>query len=299
MVTRPFAWIFNLDAEEELRHPGRHSRSPRMQERLRDLVASLDDFVQPGDVVVDEGTRRLAGEFIGQPWCPTPTARDRLRDVGARLPAFPDLDVLRRVNHRAFNAALGQTLPGAAWIDAARQLESLAAAHPGRHWLLKRPFGFSGRHRLRCRLPARTPHEQRWIDASFRDGDGLQVEPWVRRQLDCVVHGWCAPDGTVRHGEPCVQECDARGAWRSTRPATSQDISNDEVHLLQRAAGEVARALLASGYFGPFGVDAFRWQETDGSVHWNPRSDINARYTMGWPVGMRGWRPDPATGPGS
>jgi hypothetical protein len=291
VVTPPFAWLFNLDAEEELRHPGRHSRSPQMQQRLQRVAASLQGFVAPGDVVVTDDTPRLTGDFIAQPWCPTPTARDRLREVGALLPDFPAVDILRRVNHRAFNASLGQTLPGAIWVRDSLQLEEVAAQHPDVVWLLKRPFGFSGRHRLRCRLPARQQHEHRWIEASLRRGDGLQVEPWVQRQLDCVVHGWCDAAGDVRLGDVAVQECDAQGAWQRTRLAAPGDLSQGEADAVRQAAHEVAEALVTTGYFGPFGVDSFRWQEAAGPVHWNARSDINARYTMGWFIGMRGWRP--------
>lgn len=292
MVNRKIAWFFNLDAEEELRHPGRHSRSPSMQRRMQSLATGLRAFAAPGDVVVEDSTCRLTPGFVGQAWCPTATARDRLRDVGAALPTFPALDVLRRVNHRFFNAALGQTLPGARWVDDATALHDIGDEGREILWLLKRPFGFSGRHRLRCRLPARAAHEQRWIEASFRQGDGLQVEPWVERQVDCVVHGWCPPHGDIRLGEVCVQDCDARGAWQRTRLATPQDLGPTEVGNLLQTAHEVAVALQAAGYFGPFGIDSFRWREQAGRAHWNPRCDINARYTMGWSVGMRGWRPD-------
>ena len=43
----------------------------------------------------------------------------------------------------------------------------------------------------------------------------------------------------------------------------------------------MAEALRSVGYFGPFGVDAYRW--TGGFV---ACCDVNARYTMGWSVGM-------------
>ena len=49
------------------------------------------------------------------------------------------------------------------------------------------------------------------------------------------------------------------------------------------------------GYFGPFGIDGFRYRDTDGHLRFNPRSEINARYSMGWAVGMRDKRPDLVT----
>jgi hypothetical protein len=214
-----------------------------------------------------------------------------LRAVGATPPAFPSQDVLRRVNHRAFHAGLGQTLPGAAFVHDEPQMLHVAAIAPGTVWLLKRPFSFSGRHRLRCTLPAATPQAQQWIAASFRLGDGLQMEPWVERVTDCVVHGYIQSDATTRLGAVCIQECDARGAWQRTRLATSADIAADDAALLVEAAQHAAQALASADYFGPFGVDSFQWRDAAAKLHWNQRGEINARYTMGWPVGMHGWRP--------
>ena len=51
-------------------------------------------------------------------------------------------------------------------------------------------------------------------------------------------------------------------------------------------AERVARALSGAGYFGPFGVDAFTYRDRVGNVCVQPRSEINARYTMGFAVGF-------------
>ena len=51
-------------------------------------------------------------------------------------------------------------------------------------------------------------------------------------------------------------------------------------------AGEIektAAALHAAGYFGPFGIDAFRYRLPGGGEAFNPRCEINARFTMGYP----------------
>jgi hypothetical protein len=45
----------------------------------------------------------------------------------------------------------------------------------------------------------------------------------------------------------------------------------------------VAAALLQAGYFGPFGIDAFRY-ELGGRTKLQPRCEINARYTMGFAI---------------
>jgi len=56
----------------------------------------------------------------------------------------------------------------------------------------------------------------------------------------------------------------------------------------------VGEALVRIGYFGPFGVDAYLYRRSTEDAEdprWNLRSEINARYSMGWALG---WdtRPD-------
>ena len=60
---------------------------------------------------------------------------------------------------------------------------------------------------------------------------------------------------------------------------------------LKRAARCAAEALLEAGYFGPFGIDAYRWR-AGAAAHFNARSEINARYSMGWATGMEHCRVD-------
>ena len=262
-----------------------------MRSKLAKYAPLLRPLLHANDIFIDEDTPHLNGNYIGQAWCPTPTAVDRLREVGTVLPAFPPLAVLRQVNHRSFNAALGQTLPDAAFVTSEVQLLAVAAASRTTSWLLKRPFSFSGRHRLLCSLPPTKPQGRQWIDATFRLGDGVQMEPWVERVVDCVQHGYIHPDGIVRLGNLAVQECDDRGAWQGTRLAADGDISSADRTLLADSASHAAKALVGAGYFGPFGVDSFRWRDAAGQLHWNARGEINARYTMGWHIGMGGWRP--------
>ena len=53
----------------------------------------------------------------------------------------------------------------------------------------------------------------------------------------------------------------------------------------------VASALRQAGYFGPFGIDGYTYRGPGGAVCLQPRSEINARYSMGFAVGMgQRWR---------
>jgi len=273
------AWVLNLDADHELAHPEGYSPRRDVSARVATLAARIEGLVPPGDVRIDLVSD--ASGFNGRAWCPTPRALQLLEESGATLPPFPPLEVLRRVNHRAFCAELGQTLDGAAFLRDAHAVEQRIASGS---WLLKRPHGFAGSGRRRVkRLDDDT---NRWITASLRV-DGLQVEPWCERTADFSMHGFIAPDGKVTLGEACLQECDARGQWLRARRARSGELLDHERSVLQSEAERSAEALHRAGYFGPFGIDAYRYQGG-----FNPRSEINARYTMAWAIGMGTARPD-------
>jgi hypothetical protein len=290
---RPSAWLLNLDAEDELRAKA-HTASPKTLARLPDLTRALAALFGPDDVILRPGDRVPSSSssiaYAGRAWCPTPRARAALARAGAEPVAAPSLAILRRVNHRRFAAVLGQTLPGGRYVLHLEDLaETIARESPSGHWLLKRPFGFAGRGRLRVARGALDSSSRAWVLASLREGEGLQVEPWVERAGDYALHGHLSARGDVVWGEPTQQECDARGAWRGTSRAT--DLAPSERDALFAAASHAATALAAAGYFGPFGVDAFRYRIA-GETLFNPRCEINARYSMGWAIGMGPSRPD-------
>lgn len=296
----PVAWVLNLDAEDELARGGAHTPTDVMKARIEGLLPRLRGLIRPQDVVLWPGSAPVEQGLWGRAWCPTRWARTQLEHAGLRVPRAPSVEVLRRVNHRRFAHELGQALPSAGWAANAEQLTSLLAATDALRqvsvegsWLIKRPLGYAGRGRKKLRSGAHTEADQAWLDASLRDGDGLQVEPLVARELDCALHGWLAEDGRCTFGQPTIQHLDDTGAWQSTELAPPGALTAAEFSSLTREAHRTADALHAEGYFGPFGLDAFRWRAPDGQLHFQPRSEVNARYSMGWATGMGDFRPPP------
>lgn len=278
------AWVLNLVAEEELRRPSfRPSKAQRRRlDQWRPRLASL---VGPGTILGEaEPTPSLAGRQ-GMAWCPTPSALAALAAAGAEVPRAPPLHVLRRVNHRRFCAELGHGLEGAAFCSTRHEVDvRLATPTSSGHWLLKRPLSAFGAGRRRIRVGEADEDASRWIEASLRGHGGLQVEPWVAVELDVALHGFVGFDGAVTLGRPVENRCDAHGAWIA---ALLDPPLRDEERRALRLEGERAGAALASaGYFGPFGIDGYRHR--DGFV---PRGELNARYSMGWAIGMPD-RPD-------
>lgn len=294
----PVAWVLNLDAEDELARGGAHTPTDVMAARIEGLRPRLAGLIRPGDSVVWPGNEPVERGLWGRAWCLTRWARTQLEHAGLRVPRGPSVDVLRRVNHRHFAHALGQALPSAGWAANSEQLTSLLAATDALRqvsidgcWLIKRPLGYAGRGRKTLRPGELTEADQRWLDASLRDGDGLQVEPLVARELDCALHGWLAEDGQCTFGRATLQRLDATGAWQSSELALPGTLTEPELGALTREGQRTADALHAAGYFGPFGLDAFRWRAPDGQLHFQPRSEVNARYSMGWATGLGEFRP--------
>lgn len=284
-------WILNLDAEDELaRLPRVWTRQAAAEERLARAAVRLGSLLR-GEPVLG-AHQKLTGEFFARTWCPTPSALAAASALGLTLPEAPAWPILRRVNHRSFSAALGQTLPRAAFVSSATELESLLdRAAAGESWILKRPLGYAGRGRRKVWAKKLTQADRHWIERSFLGGEGLQAEPEVERVLDCALHGYLFPDGAARLGSPALQRCDASGAWLESSIASPGDLAEDELEQLHEAAAQTHRALHHAGYFGPFGIDAYRWRDPRGEIRFQPRSEINARYSMGWGVGMGNFRP--------
>jgi hypothetical protein len=295
MSAPPRVWVLNLDAEHELEAGPRYTPTNALRAIvLRERQRLFGTLVAPGDVVLDE--RELgpapahARGLEGRAWSPTPRALARLAAAGARLPAAPALEVLRRVNARPFASALRVPLAGASFekrivpeLDQA--LEELARpADSG--WLVRRTFGAAGRGRRRIRAGRPDAAELAWLNASLRRGP-LVIEPWVHVTREFTRSAWVTARGEVVLSAPCFQATSPHGAWTRTERAERGAVSRADDERLAEAVECAGAALARAGYFGPFGIDAFRHRSAHGETL-NPLSEINARFTMDWTTAMAG-----------
>lgn len=261
-----------------------------MRPHVEVLARSL---LREGDILVDESSPpNVAKGYIGRAFCPTARARRVLERAGADLLACPPHAVLREVNGRAFCAGLGQTLEGAELVvDLDAALRKLATTPPpdiATAWRAKRVFGMAGRGQ-RVIAPASpavmTEADRSFLRAAMALG-GVQIEPQVTVVREFGLHGMIDAAGTFALGKVVVQRCDARGQWLETTLATASEASH--VEALRASATTVAEALHRAGYFGPFGIDAFIYRDAAGEERLQPRTEINARYSMGFAVGFGG-----------
>ena len=285
----PEAWVLNFAVDREFAAPG-YVASQAVRKRMSTLARELGDLLDEDARLVDETTPvDSARGHVGFAWSPTPRAHHALVRAGAIPPPAPSLDVLMRVNSRRFSAELGQTLPLALFVDTEAALRRAVARPIEGSWCIKEAFGASGSGRRLVQAGALTDEDTRWARRAL--AHGVQIEPWVSRLADFALHGYLSRVGSLTLGQPCRQIVSSGGSWSGSVRAAPGDLSSDESRMFVQHAEWVAEALLAAGYFGPFNIDAFRYQAPRANF-FNPRCEINARYTMGWAVGMGKLRPD-------
>jgi hypothetical protein len=288
-VTRR-AWVLNLDAEDEIFAPKGYRGPLRALAARPALLDKLGGLVPAGDVVVRAPDRSGEG-LAGLAWCPTPRAVAALEAAGAKGPGAPSPEALRRTLSRRFCEEVGLTLPGACFAtEREAAVARIREPTPSGRWLLRRSWGFAGRGRLAVPAGPASEPTRRFIERAVREG-GVVVEPWVELRGDFGMHGWLGPDGALVLGEPCESDVNQGGAWLGSRRADAGALTAAERQALEASVRLVAAALTHARYFGPFGIDAFRYV-WGIETRFNARCDINSRYSMGWATGMGDRRPD-------
>jgi hypothetical protein len=283
-MKRRYGWILNLDAELELAR-GRPGYVPqrKLLAQLAEHGKSSRALLAPEDVLLEPGAGvPLPEGMIGRAWCPTPMALASLRQRGVEPEPHPDATILRRVNHRLFAHELGGGLADQSYVRARAELLASVGDY-SRLWLLKRPLGFAGRGQLRIIGPL-TEKQMTWVDASLKR-DGLLLEPLVKPTLEVSLHGFIWRDGRHELGRICAQSISERGAFRGVRLSDPGDLAPSEHAAFTERADAVAGALAHAGYFGPFGIDGYRYTLND-ATGFCALSEINARYTLGFTTGF-------------
>lgn len=287
------AWLFNLDAERELAaHRSGTTEAAlggaaaaQMARAIQSLSGQLDDggLLSAGDLVVEAGPLQRpldADKITPVAWCPTPRARAAMGALGLEL-AGPPVGVLVQANARETFMAL-DPLPGAvvarslAEIRAAVSRSPLprggggAAKRPA--WVLRRSLGCAGSGRLVAE--GWDGRVEAWAQASLGEGP-VEIQPMVDIVDEFSVHGRVDEGGATRCGAPIRW----RGPTLMPGEVAPAELSAAESTRLGSSALEVGTTLAELGYFGPFGMDAYRWRGQRGLML-QVGTDINARLTL-------------------
>lgn len=290
MATSRLAWVLNLDADLELGSKARYAPTKNVLTAMRPHVEALRaSLMGPDDVLVDESTAPGSAKGrIGRAFSPTPRAIAMLLRAGAEPEPYADVSVLREVNGRAFCTSLGPTLEGGAFVtDLDDAVAKLGEPPPfADAWRIKRAYGMSGRGQrvVRGSVGGTLANDDlAFLRAGLAEA-GVQIEPNVSIETEYGLHGLLARDGALKLGRIVRQICDPRGQWSRTELA--ENVPTSIATPFEEEVGRVGRALTTAGYFGPFGVDGFSYRDARGVTLFQPRSEINARYSMGFGIGF-------------
>lgn len=172
-------------------------------------------------------------------------------------------------------------------------------------FIAKRPWSASGRHRIMSSIDERPWVEQpvevqRWFEKSWRLGEVPIVQPLFKRIVDVSVQGRIDPGGSLptvhllgqtrvlnlsngQYAGSCVGRFMSgldEACLRFWHDRGSAEVGGVD-ELLNRAARFVGEQLIGRGYSGPFGIDAFVYEDNEGSYKVFPIIEINPRHTMG------------------
>lgn len=180
----------------------------------------------------------------------------------------------------AIAQALGVALAGARTVASIDELDAHASAidaHAGAlgPWIAKARWTAAGRDRVRA--TGRPEGEARAAVSRLLARHGpLVIEPWLDRVDD---FGTCGTIGDELSLLPSHRlRTDQRGGFLGIE---LDGVPADVEAALQATARAAATRLAATGYRGPFAIDAFRYRDPRGT-HLHPLCELNARYTFGW-----------------
>jgi hypothetical protein len=259
-------------------------------------VGAVPDFGDLPTVIPESGPLRdLAPAEEVLAWCETTEAaahregtRDAAPDLSGplheivwRLP-LPSPAVVVAVHHRAFclqvAEELGCALPGSGIVESMAQLERILSGRGAPSaWIVKAPLSAAGRHR-HVGSSVDDLKARRTVERLFERHGSLLFEPWMNRVADFGVSALLSAT-ELRIVGVHGQQVDARGRFLGID--LEPDLSPTNRARLLATTAAVAAALRRAGYAGPFGIDAWSYQQEDGSTALHPLGEINARMTFG------------------
>lgn len=196
--------------------------------------------------------------------------------------------VTQRVHHRRFlletRRSLGLDPEHGTWIhtaDEARRYMEASTPVPSSAWILKLGYTVAGRHRLLVQSPIDVARIESFLAKSRNplDSGGALIERWLPRKRDFGAVGWIRSDQIELLGLHQL-EVTPRGEFVGIARLDSA-VRDSVSSRLTNTFHSVAEHLLAEGYCGPVGIDAFQVDDTTSEDDWVDLCEINARVTFG------------------
>lgn len=247
------------------------------------FLSALSDVGFPSARLIDD-IRQAPKTCEFTPWGWSESAVDVAKS--ARQPCRPPrLDVVRKANRRRFSLELETEwncgLPGACIVHSVDEFQD-SIQHPplaDGHWIAKAEFGMAGRERIAGRGSETTEANRNWAVKRLAQNQAIVIEPRVNIESEAGIQFEIPRSGDPRllGVTPFIAACTGEFLGCRFDQSVSTDEWSEAIAVALRAATRIQR----SGYFGPLGIDAALYRDTDGNARLRPLQDINARFTMG------------------
>lgn len=268
-----------------------------------DSTVVVADGALPGDLPACLKHVRFAEESaVGRlkdgdrlvPWGWTKKSAEFAEHRGISQDSFPNIDAVRKANSRSFNSqfdiVIGQTSAQAfgkafgclchSMNDVLQTIRQLRAAGFDR-WVAKPQISHAGRNRLLVTGETLNSQQDGWLQKRLEDG--VYMEPWAELLTEYSVQ-FDVPRLDATNCAPLflgMTQLLNDHVGRYAGNLLLSQIGNSELDCMVRHGQLVCEAAQAAGYFGPIGIDGFRFIDQQGNVGFRVCNDINARYTMG------------------
>ena len=272
--------LSNLDFEYRWMARGSYRAHPRVTELCRSWryilrllpEARTSECLDP-EAPIDGKLDQLI------PWGVTPSLQSSSFPEPRLVGHFND----KRTSHQ-LETELGLALPFATIIRGSAELREQVKRCP-HDWVLKHPFGVSGRERVLGKCGQLLPAAENWCSKVLQDGWEPVFEPWIVKTEEFSLHFHRQADGTTSFLGCCELLTEASGLFRGNR------IGQLEAPDWALNAGQQVCSLLQD-YWGPVSFDCC--SGTLGGERVNrPLMEINARYSFGrLALALREWAPE-------
>lgn len=254
-------------------------------------------FVSRSEASADGGQQRII------PWGWTEQTRHAALKVKMSPTEIPAAEAVTLVNSRDFSSRFdvvacdrADLLPfgdssfgvicrnTGEWECGVRQLAQAGF----RRWVAKPQISHAGRNRLLANGTELNAQQRGWLNKHLAQSGSVYLEPWVRPDEECglqfeiipPIRKLAATGDRIRLLGVSGLTNDAVGRYQGSL-IRRDDLLTETWRLAVTHGFAVCEAAAAAGYFGPIGLDAFRFRLPNGSRALRLCNDVNARFTMG------------------
>lgn len=285
--------LFVADFDCEIHYARASTKGPHPSftkaqwKRLMPVAQTISEHLGEGWLVwlpTEDKWQACVGNVVAQAQPPTVSLEQACWSTRKFIPSIcqkiaNDSNLLAELNDRRFYFEnFGEAhLPQHCQVQSAEALWTWLQKHPATNrWVVRAPYGASGREKLFFEASALSQEYKTRIERLLIRYGVLYVEPWKNRIHDFSIQG--NVDVTVSLSFFREQQCTRFGMFRGFLPHT--ELSFEYRERCTSIANQVGETLLRKGYRGPFSCDSFVYREED-QTKLHSLCEINVRHTMG------------------